>query len=370
MSVKRILITAGGTGGHVFPAQGLAQQLAAHKQSSNVLFVAGGLKKNRFFDHNQFSFEEIACSPILSKNPFKMLKGCVHLLKGFAQSRQILKKFQPDVVVGFGSYYTVSTLLAARSLKIPIILHEANSVPGKANQWLSYFAQTVALHFPSTASLLKKNTHCVEVGLPLRQGYERYLINKEEALIHFNLSPGRQTWLVCGGSQGAKAINRLIEETLPDISSLPIQFIHLTGHSEDCERLQKCYEAYQIPACVKPFESQMQLAWRAADTFIGRAGASTIAESIEFEVPGILIPYPYATDQHQNLNADFLVETVKAGYKRLEENLNASLLSIAIQSLTQTPQLETFQWAFKCYKQQSTRKSFCDLILANGQSHV
>jgi UDP-N-acetylglucosamine--N-acetylmuramyl-(pentapeptide) pyrophosphoryl-undecaprenol N-acetylglucosamine transferase len=366
MAAKRIVITAGGTGGHLYPAQGLAQQLAQHSSASSVLFVAGGLATNRYFDPQAFAFQEVACSPLLSKHPVKMIRGITNLAKGFWQSRQILKHYQPDILIGFGSYYTVSTLLAAKSLKIPFILHEANSIPGQANQWLAPLAHSVALHFPSTASLIKGNKRCIEVGLPLRVGYQRQLIEKKQALAYFQLEEGRQTWLICGGSQGARAINQLVEKSLPELASQNLQFIHLTGNVQAAEHLKKCYAMHHIPACVKPFEHQMQLAWRAADTFVGRAGASTIAEAIEFEVPGILIPYPFAADQHQEKNADFLVHTVKAGYKHLEKELNPHQFVRAIESLTRSPQLETFQWALHQYKQRPHQTTLCDLIFSIG----
>ena len=154
MPVKKVVITAGGTGGHLYPAQALAQQLKKLSPSREVLFVAGGLLTSRFFNRDQFNFEEVACSPLLSRNPLKVLKGLKNLVRGTSQTVAILKRFKPDVVVGFGSFYTAPILLAAKWLKIPIILHEANSVPGKANQWLASFADTVAVHFPFNDRLL------------------------------------------------------------------------------------------------------------------------------------------------------------------------------------------------------------------------
>jgi len=368
MAIKRVLITAGGTGGHLYPAQGLAQQLIKKLDPSAVLFVAGGLNTSRYFDRTAFAFQEVACHPLVTKNPIKFLKGLNCLVKGMMQSRQILKNYQPDVVVGFGSYYTVSTLLAAKSLGIPILLHEANSIPGQANQWLSKLAHTVALHFPSTASLMKGKAPCIEVGLPLREGYSLEAVNKNEALNYFQLGEERQTWLVCGGSQGARAINDLMKQVLPILNPQNIQVIHLTGDPQASEELKICYANAQIPACVKPFEKRMDFAWRAADAFVGRAGASTIAEAMEFEVPGILIPYPFATHQHQEKNADFLVETVQAAYKTVEQTLTPQELALLIHSLTKTTQLDTFRTALQQYKQRPHRIDLCQLIFKMGDS--
>lgn len=362
MSVKRVLITAGGTGGHLYPAQALAQQLKKGSKPCEVLFMAGGLNSSRYFDRGQFSFQEIACSPLISSNPVKTLKGLKNLVKGTCQSVAHLKEFKPDIVVGFGSYYTTAPLLAARWLKIPIILHEANSIPGKANQWLASFADIVALNFPSTASYFKGKT--IEVGLPLREGYALGAISKEHALAYYGLTPGRPALLIFGGSQGAKSINRLVQECIPHLG---LQVIQFTGDLQVAETLRSLYAAHGVPAAVKPFETEMQMAWSAADAFLGRSGASTIAESIEFEVPGILIPYPHATDNHQEKNADFLVQTVGSSWKLLESELVPGKLGEALDRFFQEKQMQAFRHALKVYKQRSHQLTLSELVLQGGK---
>lgn len=361
MSSKRVLITAGGTGGHLYPAQALAQQLKKLSSPLDVLFVAGGLASNRYFDRSSFPFHEIVSTPLLSKNPIKTLKGLSHLILGVKQSIAILKRYRPDVVVGFGSYFTVPILLAAKWLKIPIILHEANSIPGKANKWLAPLATTIAYHFPSTAAHFKQQS--VEVGLPLREGYHLNAISRDEALAYYRLQPDRQILLVCGGSQGARAINQLIQECLPVIRNLSLQVIHLTGDEKKAAELVAVYREYEISAVVKPFESQMQMAWRAASGFVGRSGASTMAEAVEFEVPGILIPYPHATDNHQEKNADFLVETVGSAWKLIEQKTTPKKLSETLCSFFQPEQMAAFQKALKDYKKRPHQLTLCQLVL-------
>lgn len=360
MSIKRVLITAGGTGGHLYPAQALAQQLAKQESTLDILFMAGGLATNRCFDHTRFPFQEIACSPLLSRDPLKCLKGLMHLGQGMRQSLSILKDYRPDVVVGFGSYYTVSPLLAARWLQIPIVLHEANSKPGKANQWLASLATTIGIHFPGTSSYFK-GKKVVEVGLPLREGYHLAANSREQALAYYRLSAQRPTLLVCGGSQGARAINQSIQACLPVLQRLGVQVIHLTGSVEMANALTAAYAAHQISACVKAFETEMQMAWRAADLFVGRAGASTIAEAIEFEVPGLLIPYPHA-NQHQEKNADFFVG-IGGGYKLLESTLTVSQLTEKLEYCFENTHRMPLQDALKAYKQRPHQTTLCQLIL-------
>lgn len=362
MKAKKVLITAGGTGGHLYPAQALAEKLLKDPSAAEVLFVAGGLGKSRYFDGSRFSFQEVACSPLLSRNPLRCAKGVKNLVKGVGESVKILKEYQADVVVGFGSYYTIPILIAARWLRIPIILHEANSIPGRANRWLSRLADQVGVHFPHTSSFFKGKA--VEVGLPLREGYQVEAVCRKEAHAYYGLTAEKKTLLVCGGSQGARAINLLLEKSLSVLKRLDLQVIHFTGDPKKADELAALYAAHQITANVKPFESNMQFAWRAADFFIGRSGASTVAESIEFEVPGILIPYPFATDNHQEKNADFLVEVVKGGVKRIEGSLTPELLEETIMNLFEGGQHHLFREALRTHKLRPNQLTLDQLILS------
>jgi UDP-N-acetylglucosamine--N-acetylmuramyl-(pentapeptide) pyrophosphoryl-undecaprenol N-acetylglucosamine transferase len=361
MAQPRILISAGGTGGHLYPAQALAQQLKKQAPDSDTLFVAAGLKTNRYFDRLAHAYMEIASQPLLSRNPIKCLKGAFHLLKGYGQSVAIMQTYRPDLVVAFGSFYTVPTLLAAKTLRIPIILHEANSIPGKANRWLAPLADCVGIHFPSTSAFFKGQT--VEVGLPLREGYRLHAVSRESALNYYGLNSQRKTLLIFGGSQGAKAINACVGACMPRLKELDLQIIHFTGHAQNAEELAQLYGRHAVPACVKPFEDQMQMAWSAADAFLGRGGASSVAESMEFEVPGIIIPYPYATDKHQEKNADFLVETVQAGWKLLEEELSAEKLSQTLRRFFEEQKDLSFKEAIQRYKQRPNQLDLCQLVL-------
>lgn len=357
--VKKILITAGGTGGHLYPAQALAQQLIA--QGHEVLFVAGGLNSNRYFDRQTFPFKEVAGHSFNFKNPIKAFKTLFGVTQGIFQCRKIMKNFLPHIVVGFGSYYSVPTLLAAKWQGIPIVLHEANSVPGKANRWFAPYAVCTGIHFPLTALLLKGKT--CEVGLPLRADYRYTPKPNLEAKNYFNLDPDRLTLLIFGGSQGADAINQLIKKGLDAEQDFPAQVIHLTGNDKEVAELTNFYASRYIKACVKPFEKAMYKAWQAADIFVGRAGASTIAEAIEFEVPGLLIPYPYATDNHQEKNADFFVKTVKGGKKWLQSELTPLLLKNEIYELFQEVSLTQTRQSIRTYKQSLKNLDLCQLVL-------
>lgn len=342
---KKIMIAVGGTGGHVFPAMAFAEQ--QQKSDADILFVGGGLSHNRYFNQNAFPYHSVACGAIFKKSPLAVLRGIWNIAKGIQQSFKIIRHFKPDIVVGFGSYHSFPPLIAARMTKTPYILHEANSIPGKVIRFFSKHAVVTGIHFPQAASLLKGKT--AEVGMPLRSHFNHEKSSPDAAFEYFQLNPTKKTILVFGGSQGAHAINKLFSQALIKIAQNQLQILHFTGNQLTADELRDYYRSHQIEACVKEFESRMDLAWQVADIVISRSGAGTIAEQLEFEVPGILIPYPLAADNHQEYNADFLVNTVRGGIKLREKNLDASILADAIkQTLEQQKQL---QQAISHYKQ-------------------
>lgn len=358
---KRILITVGGTGGHIFPAIALGNQL--RKNGADLLFVGGNLSANPYFDQEDFSHRSISCATFKKKNPWALMKTMTKILWGIRQSVNILAAYKPNIIVGFGSYYTLPILLAAYFKSVPFILHEANSIPGKVNRLLSKYAAAAGVHFPETGHLLNCKTY--EVGLPLRPSYYKGSSTKSQARDYFNLQHSLFTILIFGGSQGAVSLNNLVSkafaEHLMDLKDF-CQIIHLTGDRSSSNVLSDYYKKIGFKSCVKPFESRMDLAWQAADISIARAGAGTIAEQMEFEVPGILIPYPHATDNHQDKNADFLVKTVGGAVKKKESDLTPLLLAQELRSFSLEKQKGMSQ-AMSDYKYTYRVKNFCNLIL-------
>lgn len=310
-------------------------------------------------------YRSVDCSS-LRGHLLKYLKGAGSILRGWWQSRAVIKEFKPDLVVGFGSFYTLPTLLAAKMLHVPIVLHEANSIPGKVNRLLARHAVVTGLHFPSAASLLNGKT--LEVGMPLREGFHMGAVTKVQARDYFFLDHNKITLLVFGGSQGAEAINKLVFEALTRHYKGPkdhLQVLHFTGDKAQTAPIEKAYAELGITACVKDFEKRMDYAWQSADLMISRSGAGTIAEQMEFEVPGILIPYPQASEDHQNINADFMAKTVGGAVKFLEKQLTPSILAERIESILNHDRilLHSMRGAMRAYKRQERRKDLCALVL-------
>lgn len=329
---RKIVIAAGGTGGHIYPAVALAQRLVNRVDA--VTFLGGYLDRNPYFQESEFLYHTVSCGAFIGKKPLRLLKSMGATAQGIWQSREYLKSFNPHLVVGFGSYHTLPVLIATRLLGIPYMLYEANSVPGRVIHLFSQQALVTGIQFPSVAKLLKGKTE--QVLPPLRKGYSLDEVSLSEARDYFGLDQQRTTLLVFGGSQGAQALNNLFLRALQDFVSngrIAIQVIHFVGNPDLVPIIQKGYEELKIPFCVKAFESQMQYAWRAANLVVARAGASTLGEMIEFEVPGILIPYPFATDDHQNKNADYMVDRVGGAIKLQEKNVSFHLLNSTLMAL-------------------------------------
>lgn len=347
---NKILLSAGGTGGHLFPAQALGSKL---KKNHDVLFVGGGLATNRYFDRTHFAFQEIQTSSLPFKHPLKLIRALKRIVVGFIQSRKILSTWRPSVVVGFGSFYTFPLLLAAWSLKIPIVLHEQNSIPGKVNRLFSKKARLTAITFPGSERYLKGPS--VQVAFPLR--FPRVKREKEESLAYFGLQKHLQTLLVFGGSQGGQGINRLMLE-MAAVLSKDFQVLHFTGNAETTRHAKDLYSKLGIAFVLKEFEPQMDHAWNVADLAFCRAGASTVIEAIEWEVPSIFIPFPFASERHQDYNAAFFVKQVKGGWMFLEDNAKGHEIAEVISQAD----LASLRKNLATYNKEKTHKLLEELL--------
>ncbi|CCB89602.1 undecaprenyldiphospho-muramoylpentapeptide beta-N-acetylglucosaminyltransferase [Simkania negevensis] len=360
--LHKIVIAAGGTGGHLFPAQALALDLIQREPELEAVFMSPGLKNNPYFQKGHFPYREIASATPYKKDPIKLLKAFWHLIKGTLQSLHHLGKIKPQVVIGFGSFHSFPILLAAKLRRVPIILFESNAVPGKVNRLCSRWAKFTAIHFKRAAKYLKGKTICVRMPL-LKKNHG---ITPEKAREYYQLDKDKLTFLIFGGSQGAQAINRFFCASLEKLlaKNFNFQVVHIVGNPERAEKLREVYSKYNIPASVKPFEDKMDFAWSAADLSISRAGAATLAEQIEFTIPGILIPYPHATENHQGKNASFVAEEIKGGVKLPEGELSSDRLVSIIEDLleSQREKLNSMKKSLQDFKEAENKEDFCSVI--------
>ncbi len=327
---KRVLMAVGGTGGHLFPAISLAEELM--EEGYEVHLAGAKLASHTLQESFPTSFSDVSSAPPFQKNPFKALKAWGTLLKGTLESLQVLKSYQPDLIVGFGSYHSAPLLFAALIRRTPIVLHVRDSIPGKVERFFSRFAKQSIVHFPGSEKYLSGET--ATARMPLRKNL-LHPPSKEEALAHYGLDPKVTTVLAFGGSLGAKHLNDLAAHAIQQLvdQGKSLQVIHLFGSEEEAAIYLPLYKKWGVQGVFLPFEKEMQYAWAAADLSITRAGAGTISEQIHFAVPGVLIPYPFAADQHQTKNARLFQEGSDAVTLLLEKELTVDKLATAVDKL-------------------------------------
>lgn len=303
---KRIIIAGGGTGGHIFPAIAIANALRQAEPGVDCLFV--GAKGKMEMEKVPQAGYQIRGLDIAGFNRSSLLKNLglpFKLIKSFFQVRSIFKEFRPDAVVGVGGYSSFPVLRFAQQQGIPSFLHESNSFAGKSNQLLGRKATKVFVATSGMEQFFPKEKILV-TGNPVRASIARTKMSREEAIRQFGLDPARKTVLSVGGSLGAKSINEAIGAGLGEFENAGIQLIWQTGKpfAEQGRALAKGHAGIWV----SDFITQMEQAYTAADCIISRAGAMAIAEICVVRKPAILVPYPFAAEDHQTVNAMHLVK--------------------------------------------------------------
>jgi UDP-N-acetylglucosamine--N-acetylmuramyl-(pentapeptide) pyrophosphoryl-undecaprenol N-acetylglucosamine transferase len=317
MSMK-IGVACGGTGGHIFP--GLATADVLRRRGHEVtLWLGGRGVESLSVEGWAGPVARIRASGFPSGLSWSSFLVAFGLLRAVARSRGMLKRDPPDVLLAMGSYSSVGPVLAARTLGVPIVLHEANAVPGRAIAFLARSADAVAITFQTAAQTLR-HRHVLRTGLPIRPAL---LGETAEPLV---TRAGLFTVLVMGGSQGARQINRIASEALCRLHArgVPVQAVHLSGAADEAS-VRATYEQHGVSHVVFPFLKEMNRAYRAADLAISRAGASSCMELAFFAVPSLLIPFPSARRDHQTANAREL-EQVGGADVRAEADLTVEWL--------------------------------------------
>lgn len=339
MKKMRIIMAGGGTGGHLFPAVAMAQAFREMNPENEVLFVSTGkeFEKTVLADHG-FRLACISAEGIKGRGLKHQLRALTRIPFGVAEAFGILSEFCPDIVVGVGSYAAGPLILAAWMRHIPIVLHEQNVLPGITNRALFPLAARVHVSFPNTR-LGKRSTKIRVSGNPVRKDIREWAAQAGSAEETAD-SPDRPfTVCIIGGSQGAHGINLAIIDALPLLKSCRYHFIHQTG-AVDLEMVQEAYRRYEISGVVQPFFRDMIWCYRQANLMICRSGATTVAELTAIGKPAILIPFPYAADNHQEWNARNLVQSQAAEMIR-ETDLTGAMLADRIRHLAQHPEIRS-----------------------------
>lgn len=293
-----IVIAAGGTGGHLYPAVALAREFLHRDPSTNILFV-GTVRgvESRVLAHEGFELALITAKPVMGRGLLDVVKGVLSVPIGIWQSLRILNQRRADLVIGVGGYTSPAMLIAAALRGIARVILEPNAHPGLANKVVASFAQRIFLAFESARTFFERRKVRV-VGTPIRQ---EFLMQPTDSA---SSKQEGQHLLIFGGSQGAKAINSAVLEGLAQLNRrLPgLTITHQTGEG-DCERVRDAYRTLGIQARIVPFLYDMPAVLRTADLVVARAGAMTIAELTACGKAAILIPLPTAIYDHQMKNA-------------------------------------------------------------------
>ncbi len=311
-----VAIACGGTGGHLFPGLAVAEALVARGGDVTLLISPKEVDQEAV---KSAAGMQVVTLPAVAFSRF----GIVRFLHGFWQSwRAARKLFQarpPQAVLAMGGFTSAPPVLAGKAFGAATFLHESNTIPGKANRWLSRWVDDAFVYFSDTAERFL-HVPVTVTGMPVRPQFRP--MDAKAARVKLGLDPDRPVLLVMGGSQGAVGINLLVTQMLPGLRRLipSLQFLHLTGAS-DLEKIRTAYSRQECKALVHPFLSEMEIGLGAATVAISRAGASSLAELAAMRLPSFLIPYPAAADNHQYYNALAFAES---GAARMGEQRNIS----------------------------------------------
>jgi UDP-N-acetylglucosamine--N-acetylmuramyl-(pentapeptide) pyrophosphoryl-undecaprenol N-acetylglucosamine transferase len=320
----RVIIAGGGTGGHLFPGLAVAEELKNRDDSTEVIFVGTeyGIEA-RVVPREGYPIKFLRAEGLVGVSTVKKAKAIVTTFFSIADSYKIIQTVRPDIVIGVGGYASGAAMLTAYLMSIPTMILEQNSIPGLTNKILGRFVRAVCITYQESISFFPKAKTYL-TGNPVRMQILKGDI--ESAYRLFSLERGLFTIFIFGGSSGAKSINMAIVNALNNMYDLKdkIQFLHQTG-IRDYENIRESYRKTGFKGTITPFIYQMGEAYAVADIVVSRAGATTLAELTALGKPAILIPYPYAAGQHQELNARKLLEMGAAKMIRDSELKGESL---------------------------------------------
>jgi len=336
----RIIISGGGTGGHIFPAVAIANALKKINPAIEILFVgANGRMEMEKVPAAGYKIIGLDIQGIQRKSVWKNVMFPVKLITSISKAVSIIKNFKPDAAVGVGGYASGPLLYAASLKGVPTLIQEQNSYAGVTNKWLSKKAKKICVAFDGMDKFFPADK-IIKTGNPVRRQSVDTAGKKEEALAVFNLSANKRTILVTGGSLGARTLNHSLLADLDKLIAADVQLIWQTGKFYYKGIIEKLGENYHPNICILEFLNRMDLAYAAADVVMSRAGAGTIAELCIVGKPVILVPSPNVAEDHQTKNAMALVQTDAALFVA-DRDAETKLIPQALQLLQDTARQQT-----------------------------
>lgn len=309
MTKFRIIVSGGGTGGHIYPAMALIKRLKERDMIEDVLYVGteNGLE-SKIVTSAGIDFKTIKISGFKRKLTLQNVKVLQMFLSSIGRSKKIIKEFKPDIVVGTGGYVSSAVVYAAHKLHVPTVIHEQNTIAGITNKFLGRFVDKIAIAFKQAANQFPEKQKLVFTGNPRAQ--EAATIQKNDRLQDFDLQADRPTVMIFGGSRGAEPINNAVIKALPKFCQADFQLLFVTGrvhYDEVKNRIDKKYlDADNFS--IQPYIENMPEVLPDLKLIVGRSGATSIAEITALGIPAIFIPSPYVTHDHQTINANSVAE--------------------------------------------------------------
>jgi UDP-N-acetylglucosamine--N-acetylmuramyl-(pentapeptide) pyrophosphoryl-undecaprenol N-acetylglucosamine transferase len=326
----RALIAGGGTGGHLFPGIAIAESFRVKELADEVLFVGtGNPMEVSTLSKQGFDHVSIVAEGFKERGLWRQIRSLLKIPVGVWQALRVIWRFDPDVVIGLGGYSSGPVAVAAKLTGKRMVIHEQNILPGLTNRILGHFANRIFISFPDKLGIFKPSK-TVMTGNPVR----RELLAGKSG----EKATGLFTVLVLGGSQGAHAVNRVVVEALDHLKSpSQMSFIHQTG-TKDATWVAQAYESRRIKATVEPFFEDMAGPYSTANLVVCRAGATTVSELMALGKPAIFVPFPFAANNHQELNARYVADAGGAEVI-LEKDLDGSVLADRLDHFASNPQI-------------------------------
>jgi len=327
----RVIIAGGGTGGHLFPGLAVAEELKNRDVSTEILFVGTELGiEARVVPREGYPIKFLRAEGLVGVSVARKIRSIATMFFSVIDSYRIVKTVNPDIVIGVGGYASGAIVFLSFLMSVPTMVLEQNSVPGLTNKVLGKFVNTVCITYQESASFFPREKTYL-TGNPIRT----YILkgNSEAGHKLFSLDPELFTVFAFGGSSGAQSINMALVDALNHLHDLrdKIQFLHQTG-MKDYEKIREAYRLAGFKGTIAPFIYQMGEAYAVADVVVSRAGATTLAELTALGKPAILVPYPFAAGNHQELNARRLQE-IGAARMILDRELKGETLAAAIREM-------------------------------------
>ncbi len=359
-SPQRVVIACGGTGGHLFPGIAVAETLRQRGHESLLLISEKQIDALATEGYGHLKFEKLRTEAMPSPLSLKFPGFLFKLGKSMLRCKRMIKDFGGTAVLGMGGFTSTAPLLAGRMAGCRTFIHESNAIPGRANRLNAKFSDVVLVGFEACARHFA-GRRVETVGTPLRPALAERPA-REAGLRHFGMEVSdAPVLLVMGGSQGARGINRLVIESLPALTKAGVRVLHISG-LPDQEEVEAAYQGVDGGHAVLPFCADIEFAYAAASVAVCRSGASTLAELAHYGLPSILIPYPFAAEDHQTRNAE-IFSTDGAALLWTQDSLQAATFTDDLVALlTDAARLKTMGEAMLKHSPAQAAEKVCDVI--------